>query len=163
MDRRFFLVAAALFLLSIPLGCKEGARDPLSVLNRYFAALERGDIEEAYIYLCDRSLVVRGPGGEEMRFEARPALEFYKPLLDNAPRITVTEIKRLPEFSIEGKLEAFQITARTKERGRNVERSSAQFIIYLGLNSEGRWSVLIPATARVTPKEPTADTAALGL
>lgn len=162
MGRRSCFVVA-LSILSILAGCKDKSLDPLAVLNRYFAALEKGDIEEAYTYLCDRSLVIRAPGGEEMRFQARPPLEDYKPLLEKTPRITVTEIKRMPEFSLEGKLEVFQITARTKERGRNVERSSAQFIVYLGLNSEGRWSVLIPATARVTPKEPIADTAALEL
>jgi hypothetical protein len=163
VKRPFCLIVTVFSLLSILAGCKDRPLDSLTVLNRYFAALEKGDIEEAYTYLCDQSIVIKAPGGEEMRFEARPEPEVYKPLLEKTPRITVTEIKRLPEFSLEGKLEVFQITARTKERGSNVERSSAQFVVYLGLNSEGRWSVLIPATARVTPQEPIADTAALGL
>jgi hypothetical protein len=157
MKRAFCSIVAA--SLSILTGCKGKSPDPLTVLNLYFAALEKGDIEEAYTYLCDRSLVIKAPGGEEMRFQARPPLEVYKPLLEKAPRITVTEIKRMPELSQENELEAFQITARTKERGRNVERSSAQFMVYLGLNSEGRWSVLIPASTKM--KGTIADSSAL--
>ncbi|TKJ44363.1 hypothetical protein CEE36_01070 [candidate division TA06 bacterium B3_TA06] len=159
MKRAFCLIVAASLSLSILAGCKDRAADPLTVVNRYFAALDRGDIDEAYGYLCDRSLVIRTANGEEMPFLARPDLETYKTLAEKAPKISVTEIKRMPELSQENELEVFQITARTKERGRNVERASAQFLLYLAPNSEGRWSVLLPVSAKI--KGTIADSSAL--
>ena len=161
MKRAFCLILAASLSLSILAGCKDKSLDPLAVLNRYFAALDRGDIDEAYRYLCDRPLVTRAENGEEMRFRARPDLQACKTLMEKAPRIAVTEIKRMPDLSLEGKLEVFQITARAKERGRNVERASAQFLLYLAPNSEGRWSVLLPASARLRSKATIADSSAL--
>lgn len=157
MKRAFCLIVAASLSLSILAGCKDRAADSLTVVNRYFAALDRGDIDEAYGYLCDRSLVIRTANGEEMPFLARPDLETYKTLAEKAPKISVTEIKRMPELSQENELEVFQITARTKERGRNVERASAQFLLYLAPNSEGRWSVLLPVSARLRSKATIAD------
>jgi hypothetical protein len=158
MKRAFCLIVAA--SLSILAGCGGKSDDPLTVANRYFAALGRGDIEEAYRYLCDRPLVIMAENGEEMRFRARPDLQTCKTLMEKAPRIAVTEIKRMPDFSLEGKLEVFQITARAKERGRNLERASAQFLLYLAPNSWGRWSVLLPASAKI--KGTIADSSALG-
>jgi len=157
MKRAFCLIVAA--SLSILAGCGGKSDDPLTVANRYFAALRRGDIEEAYRYLCDRPLVIRAENGEEMRFQARPEFDIYKSLAERTPRIAVTEIKRMPDLSLEGKLEVFQITARAKERGRNLERTSAQFLLYLAPDSEGRWSVLLPASAKI--KGTIADSSAL--
>jgi len=156
-----YIVAATLVLTSVFAGCKGKANDPLTVVNKYFAAMEKGDIDEAYPYLCDRSLVIKAANGEELRFKAKPDLDDYKVLMEYAPRITVTKIIRMDELSREGELEIFQVTARTKERDRNVERSSAQFMIYLAPNSEGRWSVLIPVSAKVAPRGAATDTSVL--
>ena len=157
MKRAFCLILAASLLILA--GCGGKSDSPLTVANRYFAALQRGDIEKAYRYLCDRPLVIRAENGEEMRFRARPDLQTCKTLMEKAPRIAVTEIKRMPDLSLEGKLEVFQITARAKERGRNVERASAQFLLYLAPDSKGRWSVLLPASAKI--KGTIADSSAL--
>jgi hypothetical protein len=138
-----FVLLTLLILLCLP-SCKEGASDPLWVANHYFSALEKGDAAKAYDYLSDRALLIKNSQGGEMMFMARPDKAAYEKIVKGLPRIEVTSIERLTDRSTEGKLEVFQVQARTKERGRNVERESSKFLLYLAPDVEGHWKVLLP-------------------
>ncbi|NLI97499.1 hypothetical protein GX441_02425 [bacterium] len=139
----FLALATLLAFFCLP-SCKDKASDPLWVANQYFAALEKGDAAKAYDYLSDRALLIKNSKGGEMMFMARPDKATYEKIVQGLPRIEVTSIERLTDMSAEGKLEVFQVQARTKERGRNVERESSKFLLYLAPDVEGHWKVLLP-------------------
>lgn len=139
----FLALLTLLALLALP-SCKDKASDPLWVANHYFAALEDGNAEKAYSYLSDRALLLKDSQGNEQLFMARPDLETYKKLFEKLPRVKVTGIEKNTDLSREGELVVFLVTASTKELDRNVERTAAQFLLYLAPDKDGRWAVLLP-------------------
>lgn len=162
MNKSINLLACFLMLAGFSLGCREKNLEPDEVVSRYFAALEEGDLKKAYGYLSDRSLVVKTTGtGEEMRFQAKPELDTYRRLMQNRPDIQVREIEQRENLSREGELEVFEVTGSVREQRRNVQRSLVRFLIYLAPDSEGRWSVLLPAVPGPASREEPADTASL--
>ncbi len=145
-----------IIMLTLP-SCKDKASDPLWVANHYFTALEEGNAEKAYSYLSDRALLLKDSQGNEQLFIARPDLETYKKLFAKLPKVKVTGIEKNMDLSREGELTVFQVTANTKESGRNVERTSAQFLLYLAPDKEGRWAVLLPRPQLPVPQGQIAD------
>jgi hypothetical protein len=153
---------ALLVLFALP-SCKDKASDPLWVANHYFAAIEEGNAEKAYSYLSDRALLLKDSQGNEQRFMARPDLDTYKKIFTQLPKIKVTGLEKNTDLSREGELTVFLVTASTREQDRNVERTSAQFLLYLAPDKNGRWAVLLPRPQIAIGKGQVADSSgALG-
>lgn len=162
MKHSLYIMGTFLILAGLCSGCKEKSLDPGEVVNRYFAALEKGDLKKAYGYLSDRSLVVKTTGTEgQMRFQARPDFETYQRLMQNRPDIEVRGFEKMENLSREDELMVFEVTGSVREQQRNVQRSVAKFLIYLAPDSQGRWSVLLPATPGLKPRGRVSDSVSL--
>ncbi|MBD3285008.1 hypothetical protein GF359_01405 [candidate division WOR-3 bacterium] len=144
MKRIFYLLLTAA-LLVLPSGCKKKGNfdEAVRIAESYYKAVEDGNVNLSYGYLCDRPLFLQSEDGREMRFEPRPELETYRELFKMVPKLSVITIEPRTDLSNpDRELLVFEVKARVISKGLAVQ----SFLTHMGRNSKGDWSILLPAT-----------------
>jgi len=151
MRRPIAFIFLVLGLLTIFGGCrkKTPVEEAQETAKTYFSALEGGNVELAYDYLCDRSFMLKSPDGEAVQLAPRPDLETYKSLMVRAPKVTVNSIEPRPDLSNEEEILVFEVVGLPHTGNLTQQR----FLAYMGRNTKGDWSIILPIPVTPQPIE----------
>jgi|GEM_PF-5580632 len=150
--KKVALLAIVTAVLVLPLGCdknKAKFREAQKVVEAYFEVYEARNVDSTYSYLCDKSYHLQAPDGNAVQFAARPDLETFKTYFNQTPQVAILTITPRQDLSnLDADLLVFEVSGRSMVEDMKV----ISFLAFVGPNSAGDWSVMLPVSS--APQQP---------